>query len=87
VADPFQRHPDLALAVFIDDHGPAFRSPWLDPNDPNDAAVIAEAEELVRRARRRWLLARLAAATIDRHDLAQLRLRERPGEWLPEEDG
>jgi hypothetical protein len=88
VADPFLRHPDLHLAAFTDDHGPAFRSPWLDPADPVDAAVIAATEELIRQARRRWLVARLLAAALDRHDLANLRSRERPGSWQPEqEDG
>jgi hypothetical protein len=93
-AAPYARHPDLDQALWVDDHGPAFASPWLDPTDHEDQLAAERGRRLAShvaqtqaRGDTKGLIARIEAGETDPHDLAALRLRERPAGHRPPEGG
>lgn len=51
--DVFQRHPDIAEALWVDDNGPAFLPPWRDRDPLLDALIERRRDPHDEAARRR----------------------------------
>lgn len=51
--DVFQRHPDIALALWVDENGPAFLPDWQERHPLLDALIEARRDPHDEAARRR----------------------------------